>query len=624
IILDGVGSGHRIAGGIVVVIGLIAIGGYYNTRRPRLSMLIALATCSTVLATTLLGRLLVVDSLFQLIFLGVLVCAIVGAWGHWLRRWRSRVLSNRGSDAAPRSMSRPEHDPIATLVERLHPVSTRTDEVAARFARADDADHDEVPIGVRLYSAVGMWVGGMLVALVLVLLGLLDNAALALLAGGTCLAAAIGLARNPPLGLVRSQLVWIVGVGAHLALASAALESGLDEVELLASATLLNATAASTIRLPSFRFGSVVATVWFAASAAHAMQLPFGVVGATLPAMALGVWVWLDEALWARRLRYAWPPLAFGLPFGAAAPILFVSLPQNRTTMASPTTLATTLFSLVLVAWVMWRTYRKDPPLQIGRGAIVAGVATLGFLLSAYTVPGLTMALVWLILAELRGSTALRGIAIIQLGLCLFLFYYNLDLSFLAKSVAVSGPGALLLLAARHGGPLRSLARSQPRWRPAIALVVVTVGLVGGSVAAKEHTLARGRTVLLPLAPVDPRSLMQGDYMDLRYDLPRLESPHSRRGLLVLTVDDDQVGRFTRFDNGDTLAGNEIRMRYRRLDAGELRLGAESFFFEEGTGHIYESARYGEVVLDEKGHSVLVGLRGRDRAPLGHSLHRTR
>ena len=36
-----------------------------------------------------------------------------------------------------------------------------------------------------------------------------------------------------------------------------------------------------------------------------------------------------------------------------------------------------------------------------------------------------------------------------------------------------------------------------------------------------EHAMSSGETVLLELAPVDPRSLMQGDYMRLSYALAR-------------------------------------------------------------------------------------------------------
>ena len=52
---------------------------------------------------------------------------------------------------------------------------------------------------------------------------------------------------------------------------------------------------------------------------------------------------------------------------------------------------------------------------------------------------------------------------------------------------------------------------------------LILVGLVGvclvfgGMVVQKEAVLEEGHLVLLALAPVDPRSLMQGDYMTLRY-----------------------------------------------------------------------------------------------------------
>ena len=59
--------------------------------------------------------------------------------------------------------------------------------------------------------------------------------------------------------------------------------------------------------------------------------------------------------------------------------------------------------------------------------------------------------------------------------------------------------------------------------RSAIALIACAcmLGLVNWSVAQKERLLERGRIVLLELAPVDPRSLMQGDYMALQFAIAR-------------------------------------------------------------------------------------------------------
>ena len=49
-----------------------------------------------------------------------------------------------------------------------------------------------------------------------------------------------------------------------------------------------------------------------------------------------------------------------------------------------------------------------------------------------------------------------------------------------------------------------------------LATCLVGVGIlvaVNVSIWQKEQLLDHGKVVLLPLAPVDPRSLMQGDYI---------------------------------------------------------------------------------------------------------------
>jgi uncharacterized membrane-anchored protein len=139
-------------------------------------------------------------------------------------------------------------------------------------------------------------------------------------------------------------------------------------------------------------------------------------------------------------------------------------------------------------------------------------------------------------------------------------------------------------------------------------------------IAQKESLLATGKPVLLELAPRDPRSLMQGDYMVLDYAVSRERGWYKdwpRDGRLVLRLDEKGVGQFVRFhDPGTPLAPDEFLLRYRVRD-GRIRLGAEAFFFQEGHARRYEAARYGELRVAPNGTSVLVGLRGKDREPLG-------
>ena len=63
-----------------------------------------------------------------------------------------------------------------------------------------------------------------------------------------------------------------------------------------------------------------------------------------------------------------------------------------------------------------------------------------------------------------------------------------------------------------------------------ISVIVVFVS-VGFSVVSREMLLKKGKTVLFELAPADPRSIMQGDYMTLNYRITRVEK--GTRYLLV-------------------------------------------------------------------------------------------
>ncbi len=157
-----------------------------------------------------------------------------------------------------------------------------------------------------------------------------------------------------------------------------------------------------------------------------------------------------------------------------------------------------------------------------------------------------------------------------------------------------------------------------------LALVVVALVVL---VVRKEQVLAHDTTVLLELAPVDPRSLIQGDYMVLDYAVSRQvdregeawdEAP--REGRLVLRLDEQGVGHFVREEQpGTPLAPGELLLRY-KVSKGRVRLGAESFFFQEGHADRYAGAKYGELRVAGDGSSVLVGLRDAERQPLGRAV----
>lgn len=138
-----------------------------------------------------------------------------------------------------------------------------------------------------------------------------------------------------------------------------------------------------------------------------------------------------------------------------------------------------------------------------------------------------------------------------------------------------------------------------------VALLLV---LLNGSIFHKERIQRDGELVYLQLAPVDPRSLIQGDYMALRFQL--VEQMGHLNGLegdinQVPVVLDAQ--RVASLDQDPSAAGLKLRYRIRN---GQIWLGTNAFFFEEGRAERYAKARYGEFRVDrETGEAVLVGLR---------------
>jgi uncharacterized membrane-anchored protein len=130
------------------------------------------------------------------------------------------------------------------------------------------------------------------------------------------------------------------------------------------------------------------------------------------------------------------------------------------------------------------------------------------------------------------------------------------------------------------------------------------------SISKKENILKEGNLILLELAPVDPRSLMQGDFMRLAYDLAndRNHDTMSKRGFCVVKLDSTGIGHVLRFQSEhEPLNSQEYLIEY-NLFNNDVSIGAESYFFQEGQGEKFEKAKYGGVRVDVKGNSVLVGL----------------
>nr|WP_163500871.1 GDYXXLXY domain-containing protein [Halomonas socia] len=162
-----------------------------------------------------------------------------------------------------------------------------------------------------------------------------------------------------------------------------------------------------------------------------------------------------------------------------------------------------------------------------------------------------------------------------------------------------------------------------------VVATLLVLALVNWAIWAKERHLAEGEVVYLELAPVDPRSLMQGDYMALNFELAnriraaratqRSEGgePLAANGHVIVQLDAQRIAAFQRLDAGEqALEDDEMRLRY-RVRNGRVRFATDAFFFQEGHAERYEPARYGQFRVNERGEPLLVSLHDAELERLG-------
>ncbi|MYN12493.1 DUF4401 domain-containing protein [Pusillimonas sp. TS35] len=328
--------------------------------------------------------------------------------------------------------------------------------------------------------------------------------------------------------------------------------------------------------------------------------------------------------------RAIWAPLACALillaQFGAAfAP--------------APTLLAS---AMPPALWMLWAAFAVLPPLALGvllqlgthnrvlrLGAPLAlAVASTGWL----GAPGISIALLWVLFGYALSSRVLLAFGAAALLAYLGVFYFQIQATLLQKALVLAATGAWLLLcwaglrragtAAGRGG--QSEARP-PRSALAafagpVAGLLVVLGVANGLIYQREQILAHGQRVVLALAPVDPRALIQGDYMALDFAVARQaygqimrQSDAAwlwRRGYLRLRPDGQGVFQLVGLQHapqegvaqeGDTVLAFWLR-------GGQLRLATDAWFFPEGQAARYAPARYGVFAVDRRGSALLTGL----------------
>ncbi|MBL8314975.1 MAG: GDYXXLXY domain-containing protein [Rubrivivax sp.] len=249
---------------------------------------------------------------------------------------------------------------------------------------------------------------------------------------------------------------------------------------------------------------------------------------------------------------------------------------------------------LTLLAWFM-------PTLGAVCLALALSATSARWLLAA----GAGLAAAWIVGAfyyQLQWPLAHKALGLLLAGAVLGALAWRAHRQPHAERM-VGAPGE----AARAGGAARRLAIL------ASGLLVLTVANLG--IWQKESLIAHGQPVFVALAPVDPRSLMQGDYMQLNFRLPATAMiaglARAQRPRAVMRRDAQGVATPVRLDDGTPLAADELRIELTPKD-GRWILVTDAWFFAEGEASRWAAARFGEFRVDADGRALLVNLRGAD------------
>ena len=291
--------------------------------------------------------------------------------------------------------------------------------------------------------------------------------------------------------------------------------------------------------------------------------------------------------------------------------------------------------ALPLIVYALMNKHSESKHTEAVLILLALSLLALGFV----GIPAILYLTALLLLVYWTDSRAFFGLLVFTFVVYLGGFYYQLSIPLLYKGVLLVSFAVIfaiiaLFLHARYKSPSQSAVENHSVFKAPIWLVSVFViallGAVNYKVQQFEDVLATGKPVVLKIAPVDPRSLMQGDYMVLNYAIlseiqqsqflsesnESLESnesidageanetigidessPSGKKAYILVHLDKNHVATFCEeqseipTDFKHCTPNVYLPIRYK----GWLpELPSQDYFFAEGKGEHYAQAEYAE------------------------------
>ncbi|WP_461201202.1 GDYXXLXY domain-containing protein [Anoxybacillus sp. TBDG-1] len=200
---------------------------------------------------------------------------------------------------------------------------------------------------------------------------------------------------------------------------------------------------------------------------------------------------------------------------------------------------------------------------------------------------------------------------------CLFLAlkYYEWVWDLLHKSVTLAIVGICLFILASFVQKRKAISFSvtKQKWLPLFIVMVLQFAFIVYVTFDKEQHLRFGQQIKLQLEPIDPRSLIQGDYVRLQYDISTIEGMNEwGKVQVVLRKDETGIHRLVGiyslngkkrnsivYQEGDVLVNGNIY-------GDTIIYGIEAYFVpEKAGGDIQQHARFAYVRVSKTGDALL-------------------
>jgi uncharacterized membrane-anchored protein/uncharacterized membrane protein len=207
--------------------------------------------------------------------------------------------------------------------------------------------------------------------------------------------------------------------------------------------------------------------------------------------------------------------------------------------------------------------------------------------------------------------------------------YYDLAWKLVHKSILFIILGLLFITAAvyldkKYGTKPQKASLLKGRLTAIVLIISLQAAWMGYQVYSNERLLQHGETVTLELQPVDPRSLLQGDYVQLNYTISQLDtSTVNEKGPITIVLRENEKGvhqyagiyKFndkwnTTFNKkpGDILLAGKVTEFWNQNT--QVEYGIENFFVPEGTGlEVENTAKFAVVKVSENGNGILYELK---------------